>query len=408
MMRFCGATAVALIVFLNLTVAAAATLVINANTTEPASKAVFEQLIEEFKIENPQIEVKFSVLDREGFKAGIRNILTSAAPDVVTRFAGERMQTFVDLGLLEDISDLWQQQGLEEAMASSLSAMSVNGRQYGIPYSFYQWGMYYRKDLFERYGLEVPATWQELLAAGKVLNDNGIKPVAIGTKYFWTAAGWFDYLDLRINGLDFHRQLLAGKIPYTDTRVRKTFAYWRQLIDAGFYIDNHASYSWQEAQPFLYQGKAAMYLINHLIVAMFPDEVAASMDYFQFPSIDADIALFEIAPTETLHIPSKAKNKQEARKFLAFMARADNQSKLNKALGNLPPNRNSDVAQDRFLKSGFEVLANAAGLAHSYEYDTHPEMAKIGMQGFQEFMLKPDRLEAILERLEKVRKRLYE
>jgi multiple sugar transport system substrate-binding protein len=132
------------------------------------------------------------------------------------------------------------------------------------------------------------------------------------------------------------------------------------------------------------------------------------MDYFQFPSIDADIALFEIAPTETLHIPSKAKNKQEARKFLAFMARADNQSKLNKALGNLPPNRNSDVAQDRFLKSGFEVLANAAGLAHSYEYDTHPEMAKIGMQGFQEFMLKPDRLEAILERLEKVRKRLYE
>jgi multiple sugar transport system substrate-binding protein len=327
---------------------------------------------------------------------------------VVTWFAGERMQTFVDLGLLEDISDLWQQQGLEEAMASSLSAMSVNGRQYGIPYSFYQWGMYYRKDLFERYGLEVPATWQELLAAGKVLNDNGIKPVAIGTKYFWTAAGWFDYLDLRINGLDFHRQLLAGKIPYTDTRVRKTFAYWRQLIDAGFYIDNHASYSWQEAQPFLYQGKAAMYLINHLIVAMFPDEVAASMDYFQFPSIDADIALFEIAPTETLHIPSKAKNKQEARKFLAFMARADNQSKLNKALGNLPPNRNSDVAQDRFLKSGFEVLANAAGLAHSYEYDTHPEMAKIGMQGFQEFMLKPDRLEAILERLEKVRKRLYE
>ena len=32
--------------------------------------------------------------------------------------------------------------------------------------------------------------------------------------------------------------------------------------------------------------------------------------------------------------------------------------------------------------------------------DTKPEMAKIGMKGFQEFMVKPDRLDKILERIE--------
>ena len=37
----------------------------------------------------------------------------------------------------------------------------------------------------------------------------------------------------------------------------------------------------------------------------------------------------------------------------------------------------------------------------------HDEMAKIGMQGFQEFMVKPERMDAILERLEKVRARVY-
>ena len=39
--------------------------------------------------------------------------------------------------------------------------------------------------------------------------------------------------------------------------------------------------------------------------------------------------------------------------------------------------------------------------------DTKAEMASIGMEAFQEFMVKPERLEKILERLEKARQKLY-
>jgi multiple sugar transport system substrate-binding protein len=34
-------------------------------------------------------------------------------------------------------------------------------------------------------------------------------------------------------------------------------------------------------------------------------------------------------------------------------------------------------------------------------------MAKIGMEGFQQFMVQPDQLDAILDRLEKARARVY-
>jgi multiple sugar transport system substrate-binding protein len=34
-------------------------------------------------------------------------------------------------------------------------------------------------------------------------------------------------------------------------------------------------------------------------------------------------------------------------------------------------------------------------------------MAKAGMEGFQEFLVKPENLDAILERLEKVRAKVY-
>ena len=44
-----------------------------------------------------------------------------------------------------------------------------------------------------------------------MLKKNGITPITIGTKFLWTAGGWFDYLNLRINGYQFHMDLTAGK-----------------------------------------------------------------------------------------------------------------------------------------------------------------------------------------------------
>ena len=50
--------------------------------------------------------------------------------------------------------------------------------------------------------------------------------------------------------MPFHLELAAGQVPYTDERVQKVFEYWRQLVDANFFIPNHASYSWQEHSLF--------------------------------------------------------------------------------------------------------------------------------------------------------------
>ena len=48
------------------------------------------------------------------------------------------------------------------------------------------------------------------------------------------------------------------------------------------------------------------------------------------------------------------------------------------------------------------------GIAQFFDRDAPAEMAKAGMEGFQEFMVKPERLDDILERLEKVRVRVYQ
>ena len=383
----------------------AGTLVINSNQSDPAPKKAWAEMIAQFQTENPDITVKVNEYDHEGYKSAIRNWLVTSPPDIVYWFAGNRMKYFVDRGLFDDVSDVWQDENLSESMASTKASMTVDGKQYGVPYSYYQWGMYYNKDLFDKYGLSEPKTWDEFLAVCETLKSNGVTPITIGTKYLWTAAGWFDYLNMRTNGLEYHIDLMDGKIPYTDAGVRKTFANWRQLVDGGYFLENHASYSWQEAQPPLFNGQAAMYLMGNFLTPNFPADI--NFDFFQFPVIDPAIGMFEDAPTDTIHIPERAKNKADARRFLAFIANAENQSKVNMVLNQLPPNKFAQSADNKFLNEGNAMLGSADGTAQFYDRDTDPAMASEGMKGFQEFMVNPDRIDKILENLERVRQRVF-
>ncbi|GGK53732.1 ABC transporter substrate-binding protein [Salinarimonas ramus] len=378
------------------------------DTSNPAPRAAMEGMIARFQEMHPDLDIETTIIDREAYKTQLRNFLSANAPDVATWHAGNRMAPYVEAGLLEDVSDLWDEE-VSRDLASTKGSMTIDGKQWGVPYTYYQWGVYYREDLFEQYGIAEPATWDEFKAACQTLLDNDVKCVSIGTKFLWTAAGWFDYVNLRTNGYEFHMDLTAGRVPWTDERVRQTFANWRELIDMGAYIDNHTSYSWQEALPFMVQGDAAMYLMGNFVVA--PLREAGLTDdqigFFQFPSIDADLPMAEEAPTDTFHIPAQAQNKEAARAFLRYVVDAENQSIINAELGQLPVNSQATIEDDEFLNAGFEMLSSAQGLSQFFDRDAPAEMAKAGMEGFQEFMVRPDNLDAILERLERVRQRVY-
>ena len=384
-------------------------ITINSDHSDPVPKKAMEELIADFKKANPDVTVKWNNFDHEGYKSAIRNFLTADAPDVVAWYAGNRMEPFVKAGLFEDVTDVWTANGLDDQLKSASPSMTTDGKKWGVPYTYYQWGIYYRKDIFQSQSITPPKTWDELLAASKKLKDAGITPFTIGTKAQWPAAGWFDYLDLRVNGYDFHMQLTSGKVPYTDPRVKAVFEKWAELVKPGYFIENHAAIDWQDAVPQLVQGKAAMYLMGNFAVATFKNGglKEEQIGFLPFPEITAGIPMAEEAPTDTFHVPKGAKNKEDAKKFLAYVASPEAQSKMNATMGQLPVNNKAEKPADPFLQAGFEMLSKATAIAQFYDRDAQAEMAKAGMEGFQEFMVKPDKIDAILARLEKIRARVY-
>ncbi len=391
--------------------AMAADLVINFDDPNPAPKKGFEAAVEAFKKAHPDVNVIVNINDREAHKTAIRNFLSADAPDITAWYPGNRMAPFVDAGQFEDISDLWKSDpNLSKNFEAIKPTMTRDGKQWGVPYSYYQWGIYYRADIFKKYKIKAPKNWKQLLSACDKLKKNGVTPFTIGTKFLWTAAGVFDYLNLRTNGYDVHNQLTAGQIKYTDKRIRKTFANWKTMIDRCSFVDNHATMSWQDALAPFAKGEAAMYVMGNFAVAAMKDAGLKEdqIDFVQFPEITKGLARAEEAPADALFIPSGAKNKADARKFLAFIARPDVLGNWNKTIGQLPPNSKSAINKsDKFIVKGFQTVSTAAGLAQFFDRDAPAEMAKAGMEGFQEFMIKPERLDDILKRLDKVQARVY-
>ncbi|MBB6478764.1 ABC transporter substrate-binding protein [Spirochaeta isovalerica] len=387
-------------------------VIYNSMNGDPKPRAADEELVGMFEAANPGTTVVHSIVAHEDFKQAIRAYLSaSTPPDVLTWFAGNRARFFIDKGLIMDISDVWEEQGWNDSYPKGFRAMSsVDGKQYFLPTSWYWWGVYYRPSVFEKYNIEVPETWDDLMVVCETLKSNGVTPFTIGTKYRWTAAAWFDYFNMRINGPEFHINLMLGKESYTDPRVKDVFVKWAEMIDKGYFIENPAAYAWAEAIPFMANESAAMYLMGDFIRDSFPEELLSDLDFFRFPIIDPSVPVGEDAPTDGYFIPAKSKNPEGAKALLAFFGSKESQEYTARTLDRL--NTNSDVDISIFKESqqkGIKMINEADFVAQFYDRDTTPEMADAGMNGFMEFWENHSSsdIDKILENLERVRQEAF-
>ena len=180
-----GLSGLALALALSASTALAGELVVNSDQTDPAPKKAMEELIAGFEAANPDIKVKWNNFDHEGYKSAIRNFLAADAPDVAAWYAGNRMAPFVKAGLFDDVSDVWEANGLNDSLKSAAASMTIDGKKWGVPYTYYQWGIYYNKTVYAKAGATEPKNWAEFIANCEKFKAAGVDCLTTGTKALW-------------------------------------------------------------------------------------------------------------------------------------------------------------------------------------------------------------------------------
>jgi len=391
------------------TLSFAGELVVNTNYSDPAPKRVIKEVVKMFEEAHPEVDVTLNIFSHEDFKTLLRTWLgAKEGPDIVSWFAGERMRYFAKKGLIKPLNDVFSEKDFEAYFPTAFkSSCSYDGDVYFVPESWYWWAVYYRKSMFEEQGVTPPKTWDEFLNVCETFKEAGKTPITIGTKYLWTAAAWFDYFNMRVNGLDFYIDLLDGNVPYNHEKVLEAMDYWKTLVEKEYFIYEHSSLSWQEALNRMVTGDSPMYLMGQFIKDSTPEDVKDDMDFFRFPVIKEDMPVYEETPIDGWMMPANGKNEEDAAKWLKFIASEDVQTYVSKELGRLAANK-AVPAPDAHAQKGLDMILDSDGVMGFYDRDTNPEMANKGMNGFVQFMMYPGQLENIMNQLEKERKRIFE
>jgi multiple sugar transport system substrate-binding protein len=373
-------------------------------------REVYRSLFNRFEQENSDIKLRVRDYDSENYKNSIPSWLAQEIhSDVMYWFSGERLNWFVKQQWIEPIDDVWERTNWDQIMTKgSKSAVTIDNRLYALPMHYYPWAIYYKKSLFQNLEIPKPVDWQSFLQAGEALKRHNIAPIAVGSKNNWPFAAWFDYLNLRLNGLEFHQALMSGKRAYQSDEVKQVFEHWSYLIDNDFFIEGHSQYTWKEVLPYLYRGKAGMMLMGNFWTSQLPDNLHDEFEMIRFPKIKSDMPYYEEAPTNVWFIPKNTQNREGAVRFLKFMARADVQEEINQAIGMLSPNRNADVGNDVFLKAGKQVLDQAHGVSQFYDRDNPQPIATEGIKLMGEFADKPQRLPTILKQFDALAKESFD
>ncbi|MEK8132860.1 extracellular solute-binding protein [Paenibacillus filicis] len=227
------------------------------------AKAVRAQ-IEKFQKDHPDIELDAQAIPPDGYRQRVKTVAAAnEMPDVFFAHAGTGIKEYFDGGLLQPITPLvnkhpeWKNNFMEGA----LEALSFNNEVYAVPINASVTSLFfYNKSLFEKHGVAVPKTWDELMAAIKTFKEKGVTPISLGNKAAWLAqSSILSSLADRVTGTDwFLKAAKQDGAKFTDPEFVQALTYFKGLADAGAFQQGFNSLDNTQMEQYFIQGKAAM------------------------------------------------------------------------------------------------------------------------------------------------------
>lgn len=356
----------------------------------PVTKNFITQVVDSWNLNRSNRPVELTFIEHEELRDLLESYLTRTdPPDVLTWFAGNRMQSFIDRKLMMKTESI---KGIDELYGSLQprfqSMFDKGDAKHFIPTSYFWWAIYYLPSVFEKAGIDMPINnWQELTVAAEKLNSIGIVPFSLGSRYRCPATSWFDYLNMRLNGPEFHQQLMDLKIPYTDERIRTVLSFFRKLQDNGWFLGKANSYDEEEAVNAVLSGKAGMTLIGSYVQDEYvPADCKNDLDFFRFPIINEHVGIGEDTPIDGFFASGRSNNPQDVGDFLLYLGSKDVQALATKSITALPTHSGIDLGKIRDdLAKGYEITNHADNLFQFYDLDTPWEIADVGMALINDF-----------------------
>lgn len=273
------------------------TLTIWHNWAGQDAKAVaMRGLLDKFSAENPNIKLEIEGLPTDGLKTRLR---TAAAademPDLFVMWPDAMTKEFVKGDLIQPINEFLDSkpEWRDNFIPNALDGFMVDGKIYSVPMNLAPTSLlFYNQAIFDKYGVKVPETWDELKAAVDTFNKNGVIPIALGNKANWVAQSTiFSSLADRVTGTEwFLKAVKQEGATFEDPIFIEALEKMQELSEMKAFQDGFNSIDETQMMQLYAQGQAAMFIsggwaLSNLVNTA-PEDVLATTNITILPSIE--------------------------------------------------------------------------------------------------------------------------
>lgn len=201
-----------------------------------------KDVVDAFNASHKNIQVKFEEIPSgtAGGYAKISNAVKAGnAPDLVS-IEYSSLPEFVSSGALQDIGGEFTEQDRAKLLPQAVQLTTLGGKSWAVPFDAAPQAFFYRKDLFARYQVAVPRTWDEFKAAAEKVKKADAK-ARIAT-FFPDDPTTFEAMAWQAGAQWFKAENDTWKIDTTDAATTRVAAYWQGLLDADL-VHKNASFS---------------------------------------------------------------------------------------------------------------------------------------------------------------------
>lgn len=333
-------------------------------------------LVEKFQAAHPDITVRLEITATDGLPQRVLTALQSgAAPDVVDVQHGW-VNGYAQNKLVLPLGDVLKDR--EDYIPAALEYVTWDNQLWGIPYRIETHAVIFNKGDFTAAGLDPnnpPQTWEQLVVAAEKLSGNGKSGFAI--------TGGGEVGNTIFRSLPF-MWMVGGGIISDDGK--KVLVNSPESVRAVTFYTDFFKKKLSPASTLENDGTANRRLFIAGTVSMYQS------GQFDVPSIkkenpDIDVGVMPIPHPEggktaailggwSLVVPSAAKNPEEAKTFIAFLAEAENQAVLTDTF----PARISAMEAERFKDPILDVFKQM--LPYGRPVPTHPNWVQISQAYF--------------------------
>jgi len=348
---------------------------------------IFQRAVDRFTKDNPDIKTNIVLIANDSYKQRLAVAMAAGqTPDCFYSWSGGPMYEYAKNNQIVDLTSYMNANNYKaKFLDAAIAQATYQGKIWGLPMQNVSvCEVFYNKEIFAKYNLQVPTTISQLETVCDTLKANGVTPFSLANKTQWTGSMYFMFLATRRGGTQPFIKAVDGSGSFMDPAFIYAGQKIQDWVNKGYYNTgfNGLDEDSGQSRQIMYRGEAAMTIMGSWFISSVLNESQdfyAKMGMFRFPKDEQGVGdintVIGTVGDNFYHVSTGSKNQPKAFELITHLI--DNDA-VNDALndGRIPPVKGIQLS-DPMLAELFAQVQAAPDMQLWYDQSLSPEVSDV-------------------------------